>query len=165
MPVCVVRMDLRHVPEVAALEKQCFSLPWTERMIREELSNPLAMYWAAEADGRLVGYAGLQLVVGEGYINNIAVDPACRRQGIAAQLLETLLVYAAERLASFVTLEVRVSNAAAIALYTRFGFASAGIRRGYYHKPTEDALLMTRAFESVCVDSLHTQRGGPDGPL
>ena len=149
MPVSIVRMEFHHVPEMAALEKQCFSLPWTPQMIRDELGNPLAAYWAAESDNRLVGYAGLQVVVDEGYITNVAVDPAVRRQGVAKQLLTALLAYASERFVSFVTLEVRVSNVSAIALYTQFGFAPAGLRRGYYHKPREDALLMTRYGDGI----------------
>lgn len=112
-------------------------------MIRSELENPTARYFAAESDGQLIGYAGVQIVLDEGYITNIASRPDMRRQGVGNALLEALADLARKKDLSFLTLEVRLSNAPAIALYTRHDFVPVGVRKNYYHKPAEDALLMT----------------------
>ena len=109
--------------------------------------TPSAVVVVAEGEnGTVLGYAGLQTVLDEGYINNVAVDPRFRRQGVAGQLVEAFLRFGAARLA-FLTLEVRASNAPAIALYEKYGFAQAGRRRDYYDDPREDALLMTLRFD------------------
>ena len=139
-------MTEEHISQIAALERACFSHPWSEDALRDELWNDSAVVIVAEGeDGTVLGYAGLQTVLDEGYINNVAVDPRFRRQGVAGQLIEAFLRFGAARLA-FLTLEVRASNAPAIALYEKYGFAQAGRRRDYYDDPTEDALLMTRRF-------------------
>ena len=136
-----------HIPPIAALERACFSHPWSEDALRDELWNDSAVVVVAEGeDGTVLGYAGLQTVLDEGYINNVAVDPRFRRQGVAGQLVEAFLRFGAARLA-FLTLEVRASNAPAIALYEKYGFAQAGRRRDYYDDPREDALLMTLRFD------------------
>ncbi len=140
-------MTEEHIPQIAALERACFSHPWSEDALRAELWNDSAVVIAAEGeDGTVLGYAGLQTVLDEGYINNVAVDPRFRRQGVAGQLVEAFLRFGAARLA-FLTLEVRASNAPAIALYEKYGFAQAGRRRDYYDDPREDALLMTLRFD------------------
>ncbi|MDR2610639.1 MAG: ribosomal protein S18-alanine N-acetyltransferase [Clostridiales Family XIII bacterium] len=97
---------------------------------------------SARPDPLLVGYAGLWVVLDEGHITNVAVDPDYRRQGIAAMLLLKLLEAAREKGAKRFTLEVKRSNAAAIALYERFGFRAAGSRKGYYEEDGEDAVIM-----------------------
>ena len=132
-----------HVERMAELERLCFPMPWTRPMIAAELRNALAYYFVLERDGVCVGYAGMHLVVGEGYITNIAVDPAYRRAGLGRALLEALVNCGRERGADFLTLEVRQSNLAAQGLYRAFGFIEAGVRYGYYRQPEEDALLMT----------------------
>ena len=115
-------------------------------MLEEELFNPQASFLAAEGEnGQVLGYAGLQVVLDEGYIANIAVDPKWRRQGLAGELLEVYCRFAQAHLA-FLTLEVRASNEAAIALYVKHGFVQAGVRKNYYQDPKEDALIMTREF-------------------
>ena len=140
-------MTEEHIPQIAALERACFSHPWSEDALRDELWNDSAVVVVAEGeDGTVLGYAGLQTVLDEGYINNVAVDPRFRRQGVAGQLVEAFLRFGAARLA-FLTLEVRASNAPAIALYEKYGFAQAGRRRDYYDGPREDALLMTLRFD------------------
>ena len=140
-------MTEEHIPQIAALERACFSHPWSEDALRAELWNDSAVVIAAEGeDGTVLGYAGLQTVLDEGYINNVAVDPRFRRQGVAGQLVEAFLRFGAARLA-FLTLEVRASNAPAIALYEKYGFTQAGRRRDYYDDPREDALLMTLRFD------------------
>lgn len=140
-------MTEEHIPQIAALERACFSHPWSEDALRDELWNDSAVVVVAEGeDGTVLGYAGLQTVLDEGYINNVAVDPRFRRQGVAGQLVEAFLRFGAARLA-FLTLEVRTSNAPAIALYEKYGFTQAGRRRDYYDDPKEDALLMTLRFD------------------
>lgn len=140
-------MVAEHLDEIAELEKQCFSMPWTAEMLREELFNPTASFIVAESpEGHVLGYAGLHAVLDEGYISNIAVREDCRRQGVAGALLEAFCRFGAAHL-SFLTLEVRESNEAAVGLYKKHGFSVVGCRKDYYDKPKEDAILMTREFE------------------
>lgn len=142
----IVPMDITHLVRAEELEKQCFSMPWSMEMLMAELISPTCRYYAAEEDGVLAGYCGMQYVLDEGYINNIAVDPAYRRRGIASALMDRAIDVARELELAFLTLEVRESNTAAIALYEKFGFVSVGQRRAYYERPTEDAVLMTLFF-------------------
>lgn len=141
----IVNMEKRHIPSIASIERECFSAPWNEKMIEEELSNPCAHYIVYECDGEVCGYVGLHSILDEGYITNIAVSEKHRRKGIASALLEKL-ISDTEKL-SFITLEVRVSNVPAISLYERFGFENVGTRKNYYTNPSEDALLMTKFRE------------------
>lgn len=140
-------MTAEHIPQIAALERACFSHPWSEDMLREELWNDAAVIVAAEGeDGTVLGYAGLQTVLDEGYINNVAVDPRFRRQGVADELIAAFVRFGKAKLA-FLTLEVRASNAPAIALYEKHGFQEVGRRKDYYDDPKEDAILMTLEFD------------------
>ncbi len=142
----IVPMDRSHLEQIAALEKDCFSQPWTVPMLEEELFNPQASFLVAEdGEGGVLGYAGLHVVLDEGYIDNIAVERDARRHGVASALLDVFCRFAEANL-SFLTLEVRVSNAPAIALYETHGFQQVGIRPGYYQNPREDAAIMTRYF-------------------
>lgn len=143
----VVPMDRGHIPAIAALERACFSRPWSEGALEEELYNDTACFLVAEGeDGSVLGYAGLHVILDEGYIDNVAVDPAYRRQGVADALLDVFCRFGAEKLA-FLTLEVRESNAPAIALYEKHGFYTVGRRKDYYDGPKEDALLLTREWD------------------
>ena len=143
----VVPMDRGHIPAIAALERACFSRPWSEGALEEELYNDTACFLVAEGeDGSVLGYAGLHVILDEGYIDNVAVDPAYRRQGVADALLDVFCRFGAEKLA-FLTLEVRESNAPAIALYEKHGFYTEGRRKDYYDDPKEDALLLTREWD------------------
>lgn len=144
MELRIERLAERHIAGAAELERQCFAAPWTEDALREELDNENAVFLAAESDsGDTVGYLGCHLILDEAYIANVAVSPDVRREGIGGRLVGALLDILRERNAAFVTLEVRVSNQPAIALYTKFGFKPVGTRRGFYDRPKEDALLMT----------------------
>ena len=145
MSVKIVPMTADHLEELEKLERICFSRPWSRKMLAEELENQCAAFLVAEdsVSGRVLGYAGLMVVADEGYITNVAVFPEYRRQGIAAQILQVFLQFAAANHLAFLTLEVRASNAPAIALYRKHGFQTVGQRRNYYQKPDEDALLMT----------------------
>ena len=143
----IVPMDRSHIPQIAALEKECFSMPWSENMLEDALFDPQACFIVAEDGeaGNVLGYAGLHAILDEGYIDNVAVAPDARRHGVASALLEVFCRFGEVNLA-FLTLEVRKSNAAAIALYEKFGFQRAGLRPGYYQHPREDAVIMTREF-------------------
>jgi len=139
-------MDRSHISQIAALERACFSTPWSEAMLEEALFDPQASFIVAEdGEGNILGYAGLHAVLDEGYIDNIAVDPDARRHGVASALLDVYCRFGAANLA-FLTLEVRASNAPAIGLYEKYGFRQAGLRKNYYQQPREDALIMTREF-------------------
>lgn len=139
-------MDRSTVPDVAAIERECFSQPWSEDMLAEELYNDNASFIVAVADdGTVLGYAGLTVVLDEGYINNIAVRSRYRRMGVADAMLGAFIRFGEDHLA-FLTLEVRASNDKAISLYTKNGFVQEGRRKDYYKDPREDAVIMTRRF-------------------
>ena len=153
MHVRIVPMNADHLDEVAELERICFSTPWSRNMLAEELDNMLSAFLVALDDrDRVVGYAGVQVILDEGYITNIAVRPECRRQGVAAKLLQVFLDFAKTNQLAFLTLEVRASNYDAIALYGSRGFRSMGRRKNYYEHPREDALIMTREFTNGTAD-------------
>lgn len=140
-------MDRETAEQAAQLEAMCFSHPWTLEMLEDELENPLSSFIVAYGSNDLVlGYAGLTVVAGEGYINNIAVRQEYRRQGVASALLGVFLRFAEAQGLAFLTLEVRPSNIAAKNLYMKHGFAQVGRRKNYYDDPKEDALIMTRTF-------------------
>ncbi len=139
-------LEEAHIPQMVELEKLCFSMPWTADMIRRELTDPSCLYLAAVDGDTLVGYIGVQTVLDEGYINNVAIRPEYRRRGIASALISLLIDKSKEIELSFLTLEVRASNEAAIALYEKLGFGPVGRRKNYYEKPREDAILMTIFF-------------------
>ncbi len=132
------------IPSLCALENECFSLPWTEDGFSEFFNNDCSRIFVAEADGCVCGYVGMYLILGEGEITNLAVSGKYRRCGIATMLMERLAsLDGVERL----LLDVRISNKAAQALYEKCGFKVDGIRRGFYQKPREDGLLMSREIE------------------
>ena len=146
--VRIVPMTRAHLDEVEALERACFSVPWSRNMLAEELDNAAAAYLVAldAADGSVVGYAGLMVVLDEGYITNVAVRPESRRAGVASALLDVFVSFAQGNRLAFLTLEVRASNYGAIALYGSRGFRGVGRRPNYYEHPKEDAIIMTRGF-------------------
>ena len=148
MRVRIVPMNADHLDEVAELERICFSTPWSRNMLAEELDNLLSAFLVALDDrDRVVGYAGVQVILDEGYITNIAVRPECRQQGIAGKLLQVFLDFAQANKLAFLTLEVRASNHTAIMLYGSRGFRSVGRRKNYYEHPKEDAIIMTLEFD------------------
>ena len=148
MNYTIVPMNTSHIPQVEEIERACFPDPWSRQLLEELVDHAGAVSLAAVGeDGTVLGYASAQTVLDEGYILNIAVRPDCRRQQIASQLLEVFINFAQGNRLSFLTLEVRASNAPAIALYERWGFAEAGRRRNYYEHPREDAVIMTREFK------------------
>ncbi len=139
----------REIPQIEALEKACFSLPWTQDQLKSQLRDRQHEFIAAVSEsGTVLGYIGMMHVLDEGYISNVAVSPDRRRQGIGDALIAALIKICEALGLSFVTLEVRAGNKPAIALYEKHGFERVGLRKNYYDHPREDALLMTKTFES-----------------
>lgn len=143
----IVTMTSDHVPQVAALEKECFSDPWSQRSVASELENPLALWLVWEEDGRVLGYVGSQTVLDETDMMNVAVSTQARRRGIAQALVEDLCDRLRQRGSRFLTLEVRASNAPAICLYEKLGFRQVGRRPNYYSHPKEDGLILRKEWE------------------
>ncbi len=143
MNIIIEKMGEKHLSQIAELEKTCFSTPWSENALREELSNEHARFFVALCEGYVAGYIGAHNIVGEVYITNVAVFPRYRRQGIAEALIKNLADISQKEKAEFITLEVRKSNIGAISLYTKMGFKEVGGRKDFYENPREDALLMT----------------------
>lgn len=132
--------------ELAELDAEVFSTPWSEKAFIDEFGNDIAVYYVARENGKIIGYAGFWHVADEGDITNVAVLPECRRKGVATALVGELVKEAKKRSLALLTLEVRCSNTAAIALYESFGFKIIGKRKRYYTNPTEDAHIMTLYF-------------------
>ena len=142
----IVLMDESHVPQVAQLEKLCFSDPWSEKSIAGELENKLALWLVAVEDGVVAGYVGSQTVLGWTDMMNIAVHPDYRCRGIAEALVTELMGQLREKNCECLTLEVRASNEPAKALYQKMGFVQVGRRPNYYRNPKEDALILRMEF-------------------
>ena len=140
----IVPMEERHLDDLARLERLCFSRPWSRQALKEELTNPAAYFLVGEEAGEVLGYAGMHCAAGECYVDNVAVFPEARRQGVGRKLMEALLQAAAARGGEFLSLEVRPSNLEALALYRGLGFREVGRRRRFYDDPVEDGLLLTK---------------------
>lgn len=136
------RMEVSDIPSVADMEKMYFSVPWSEAGLLESLNMENYLFLVVEEAGEIAGYAGLSVILDEGDITNIVINERYRGRGLGRELLERLLEAGAGRGANAFTLEVRVSNEAAIQLYKSMGFEEEGIRKGFYEKPKEDALIM-----------------------
>ena len=132
-----------HLDGTAELERLCFSSPWSRESLKLLTNDGIGVGFVCELDGKVVAYGGMLVAVDEGQITNIAVHPDYRRRGLAGAVLNSLMRYAKSCHADSVTLEVRASNSAAIALYKKAGFAEVGRRRAFYAKPIEDAVIMT----------------------
>ena len=148
MSIQIVPMNADHLEELEKLERICFSRPWSRKMLAEELENQCAAFLVAQDSitQQVMGYAGLLVMADEGYITNVAVFPEFRRQGVAAKLIAVFENFAQGNKLAFLTLEVRPSNTAAIALYKGFGFEEVGRRKNYYDLPKEDALILTKTY-------------------
>ena len=139
-------MTAEHTAALAELEQLCFSRPWSRKALVEELENPAAVFLTAVEEKEVLGYAGMRCAWGECYLDNIAVFPEHRRQGVAKALLLELENRAKRRNGEFLSLEVRASNREAIALYQAMGFQEAGRRKNFYTAPQEDGLIFTKYF-------------------
>jgi ribosomal-protein-alanine N-acetyltransferase len=142
-PLEIRRLTYADLPQVIAIERRAFPTPWSLAMFVLELSKPSGICLVALTDERIVGYLVCSRYDVVWHVMNVAVDPARRREGVATALLDELFAQA-DKPGEQYTLEVRTSNDAAIALYERFGFHSAGVRPGYYHDNKEDAVIMWR---------------------
>ena len=136
-----------HVLQIAELEKLCFNDPWSENSIASELNNRLSCWLVALDGDSVVGYVGSQTVLGETDMMNIAVHPDYRRQGIAENLVSTLVEALREKGNHSLMLEVRVSNKPARTLYEKLGFQQVGLRKNYYRNPKEDACILRKEWE------------------
>ena len=144
MDVQIRRMEKTDLDSVIEIESKAYGEHhWSKESFMNELSNELARYYSAfDSENNLVGYAGCWQILEEVHITNIAVSPDFRRNGIGEKLLRKIIDDCYENKAKYITLEVRVSNTAAIGLYEKYGFKSLGIRKGYYQNNNEDALIM-----------------------
>jgi ribosomal-protein-alanine N-acetyltransferase len=143
LAVHIVPMRRRHLRSVLRIEAQVYARPWSLSLFVSEMAlRTTRAYYVARVNGTLVGYAGLMVTEDDGHITTHAVDPAWHRRKIGSRLLLVLAREAIRRGASSLTLEVRVGNEAAQAMYRRFGFRPAGIRKNYYVETNEDALVM-----------------------
>lgn len=136
------RMQETDLSQTTALERECFSVPWSEENLRQSLASPNYLFLVSEEDGHIAGYAGLLRVADEGNITNIAVETAYRGKGIGTELARALLEEGRKLDIRAFTLEVRVSNVTAIHVYEKLGFESVGVRKRFYEKPVEDAVIM-----------------------
>ncbi len=138
-------MREEHIKAVAQLERECFSEPWSEKSLLEEIDNPDAYFIVETENGEVVGYAGMHTPCGDCYVDNIAVFEKFRGKGFGERLTLSLIEKARE-LGDFISLEVRVSNAPAIGLYEKLGFSAVGKRKNFYTTPREDAVIYTKTF-------------------
>ncbi len=139
----IEKLSKKHLDDVWEIEKICFSSPWSREDLEKQINIETSHFLVAVEDGRAVGYMGLQIFSGQGYVTNVAVLPQYRQRGIAAMLINEQM----KNQMDFITLEVRQSNTPAINLYTKMGFENVGVRPNFYSNPTENAIIMTRNFD------------------
>ena len=156
----ISRLTYADLPQVIAIERRSFPTAWSLAMFVLELSKPSGVCLAAKRDGRLVGYLVCSRYDTVWHVMNIAVAPEERRHGVASALLERLFERVGDPRAEY-TLEVRPSNAAALALYARHGFRSAGRRRRYYQDNGEDAAIMWRTPATLAAARTEAADGAP----
>ncbi len=142
--VVVREMTLEDIDSVYDLECRSFSVPWSADSLKKEIENKLAYYIVLEDEQNIIGYGGLWGILGEGEITNIAVDENYRGKGYGHLIMETLINYSKAQEFEKLTLEVRSSNEVARKLYENHGFNKIAVRKNYYQKPIEDAIIMER---------------------
>ena len=135
----IEKFALQYLDDVANIERICFAHPWSKQDLKNQLDLDTSHFLVAVEDGRVVGYMGLQIFSGEGYVTNVAVLPQDRQRGIAKALIDKAL----QNDMCFITLEVRESNTPAIRLYEKAGFKNVGTRPNFYTHPVENAIIMT----------------------
>ncbi len=141
-------MKLDHISAVSRLERENFSMPWSENVLKQEIDRPLSLWLVAVEDGEVVGYIGSQIVPDEADMMNVAVSCAHRRRGIGRELVCRLISGLQAQGVRCLSLEVRVSNAPACALYEKLGFEIVGRRPNYYQKPKEDAFILRKEWQN-----------------
>ncbi len=148
MDVILREMVIEDLDDIMEIEKYAFTTPWSRKAFEQEIvENLLAKYIVAEMDGRVVGYAGIWLIIDEGHITNIAVAKDSRGQGIGKYLMMGLIEFCRKSKINNMTLEVRKSNIVAQNLYKKYGFMDCGIRPNYYADDHEDAVIMWKTIE------------------
>ena len=135
------------ISQVAAIEKEIFSIPWSEKSFADSLESNDTIYIVAEEDGIIYGYCGIYLSFEIGNISNVAVGEKYRKKGIATNMIAEMIKQAKFKDVTDITLEVRETNVPAIRLYEKLGFKEEGIRKNFYEKPTEDALIFWKHDE------------------
>ncbi len=135
-------MTLEDVPFVAEIERESFSMPWSEKSFTDAILEENNIYMVALSDGKIVGYCGMWGCAGEGQIYNVCVSKTMRGMGIGTVLFSEFILEGTKTGLNAFTLEVRVSNKSAIALYEKNGFTNSGIRKNFYENPKEDAMIM-----------------------
>ena len=143
----IEEMKKHHLDAVFCIEQNSFSHPWSRQSFEDELKKDSSYLFVALENGKVAGYAVMSTVLDEGSLLDICVDEKFRRKGVAKALFEKLLEVACDLSLAFITLEVRASNVSALKLYESLCFEKVAIRKNYYSKPTEDAVLMTRYFK------------------
>jgi ribosomal-protein-alanine N-acetyltransferase len=143
------KMEARDAAEVAKIEAENFSVPWSEQSFLDSILLEHTLFLVAEETGKIAGYCGIYLTAEEGELVNIAVIQSMRRKGMARCLLEEAVRILLENGVEALYLEVRVSNEPAIRLYESMGFSTEGIRKGFYEKPREDARIMKLEMEKA----------------
>lgn len=138
-------MEDRDISTVEQIEKSIFSFPWSAKSFADAANTPENVYLVCECTGEIAGYCGMWTVLGEGNITNIAVSPAYRRSGVAEALLKELERRARLKDVTIFFLEVRQSNEAAKRLYEKLGYSPIGVRKRFYEKPVEDAIVMSKS--------------------
>lgn len=141
----IVSMKQQHTQILADLEKLCFSAPWSQTSLEDQVNNPRACFLTAVEGDQVLGYGGMHIAAGECYVDNIAVFHPCRGRGVGSAIIQALIDQAKKRDSAFLSLEVRPSNRAAD-LYKKFGFIEEGRRKNFYTDPVEDALILTLRF-------------------
>ena len=135
-------MEIQDVPYIAQMEKIIFTMPWREDDFVEACNNPKKNFITAKAGDKIIGYCGIHQILDEGEITNVAISEEYRQRGIAGRMLSYLLEVGISMGITAFTLEVRAGNKAAVRLYENAGFLTEGIRKDFYDKPKEDALIM-----------------------
>lgn len=144
MEITVRELRKEDIEELSRIEAESFSMPWSAKDFSDLLTHSYCFYVVAEAEGKVVGCCGFTESCREGNIDNVVVDAVYRGKGVAQKMLRELIARGEAAGIEAFTLEVRVSNEAAIHVYEKLGFRSAGIRPGFYEKPVEDAMIMWR---------------------
>lgn len=138
----IKKMGLEDLEELYEIEKKSYISPWPISTFYNEINNKFSHYIVLKVDNKILGYAGINCVIQESHITNLATHPEFRRRGLGEKLLICLIYDTISLGARWITLEVRVSNTPAIMLYKKYNFREAGIRRGYYLDTKEDAIIM-----------------------
>ena len=144
--ITVRQMEEKDIDSLVIIEEECFSLPWSKKAFQESYVKDYAYFFVAEIDKEIVGYVGLYKMGNDGDITNIGISSLHRRKGIGYKIMSSVLDFAKRENMEHITLEVRESNIPAIALYEKLGFVKVGIRKDFYEKPVENAIIYQYIF-------------------